>query len=178
MSESSHLIIAVDPGKSGGVAHGLSLNTPQLASMPETVVDLRDLFRDILSQYRGQAESVEVWAEKIAGYFSGAQLPQGEGSGGVSPKSMLSFGRVIGHVEAVVACCDLPLREIMPTDWQRKAGIPASKKTLMSQPQWKKYLQNQAKQRYPHLSTKLTLKTCDAALIYYAVHRSLLQPNA
>lgn len=175
---SNMCVIAVDPGKNGGIVWGTNINEPHIISMPDTPAELMDLATEIWnSKDVTHGEPIEFWLERITGFFSGMKHSAGENgevTGGVSPKSMLSFGRKIGHIEMLAASCGVPLREIMPTDWQRKAGVSGTKKSLSSASQWKKYLKDHALKLYPKHVKKITLNTCDALLIYYAVHKNNL----
>lgn len=172
------LIITVDPGLKGGIVSG-RLNSPfaelKITPMPTTPAGI---FAAIQEAKEGSPElPAELWLEKITGYFSGAKVKNpGDDPerGGLSGKSMLTFGRAIGWVEMAAAGNGLPLREIMPTEWQRRCGIPMGSKSLCTQGQWKKKLQAHSHKLFPLHARKLTLSTCDAALMFYAVKSKLL----
>lgn len=167
----SKLIIAVDPGKAGGFVWGDGTGVPEFRSMPGTVHEISDLFEDIIEDHGGQ--DMEMWLEKITGYMAGFKknCPQcgAEVKGAnVSPKSMFSFGKNVGALELASAAFSIPLKEVAPTSWMKKAGISLIKKQLGSDKQWKDHLKAEAQKRFPSLSRNITLKTADAFLIYYA----------
>lgn len=160
--------ICVDPGKQGGLVWGTSLRKVSFAPMPNGPVEISKLFRSIL---KDRQDTPVIWLEKITGFMAGMTTTDEDGkkTGGVSPKSMFTFGKQVGYIEMVAAALGVPLRELMPAHWQRLAGISTLKRSLVSQSQWKGHLKEEAKKRFPKQSKKITLKTADAFLIYYAV---------
>jgi len=155
-------ILAIDPGKAGGLVWGSSLRTPSFCKMPDTIHDLKDLLQEICVAC---PDLEEAWLERITGYMSGMKA---------SYKSGITFGRNIGRLEMGIAMAEISLREITPVSWQKKAGISCSKKSLVTDTQWKNYLKAEAQKRFPKQSTNITLYTADAFLIYYAAHKHQL----
>lgn len=148
------MIIAIDPGKSGGFAVGGDISSPALHNMPDTLGDLVGLFREF------PTGSV-VYMEKVGGYAGGAGAP---GS------AMFNFGKGVGHLEAISYSLGFETRQVMPQKWQKALSLGTS--TGMTKGEWKNKLKATAQQLYPNL--KVTLSTSDALLIYHAAHRGLI----
>jgi hypothetical protein len=148
------MIIAIDPGKKGGIAVGDDVKTPVVYNMPETLVDVVELFRSF-------NESATVYLEKVGGYAGGRGAP---GS------AMFNFGRNFGHIEAVAQTLGLETRLVIPQKWQKALSLGTS--TGLSKTDWKNKLKERAAQFYPRC--KVTLANADALLIYHAAHRGLI----
>lgn len=148
------MIIAIDPGKSGGFAFGCHLSTVELKNMPETLGDLVDLFRQF-------PQPATVYMEKVGGYAGGAGAP---GS------AMFNFGKGVGHLEAITYALGFETRQVAPQKWQKALSLGNS--NGMTKTEWKNKLKNTAQQLYPN--SKVTLSTADALLIYHAAHRGLI----
>jgi hypothetical protein len=146
------MIIAIDPGKSGGIAWG-DPKTPTTANMPETLGDLVHLTRSMLG------ESNIAYLEKVGGYAGGPGAP---GS------AMFNFGRNYGHLEALLS--SMELRLITPQKWQKALSLGTS--NGRSKTEWKNHLKETAQRLYPN--NKVTLATADALLIHHAATRGLI----
>lgn len=149
------MIVAIDPGKSGGFAFGGVASRPSLLNMPDTLGDLVELFR----QFEGGATT--VYLEKVGGYAGGAGAP---GS------AMFNFGKGVGHLEAIAYTLGMEVRQVAPQKWQKALSLGNS--NGMTKVEWKNKLKNTAQQLYP--TCKVTLSTADALLIYHAAHRGLI----
>jgi hypothetical protein len=148
------VIIAIDPGKSGGFAYGAASAGPTLRNMPDTLGDLVELFRQF-------PQPAVVYMEKVGGYAGGAGAP---GS------AMFNFGRGVGHLEAIAYTLGFEVRLVAPQKWQKALSLGNS--NGMTKTEWKNKLKNAAQQLHP--SCKVTLATADALLIYHAAHRGLI----
>lgn len=142
------LIIAIDPGVSGGVAIGA--DSPVLHPMPETVHDIAELIRC------AQASAdypVEARVELVGG-FIGKNQPGSR---------MFTFGQSYGQILGILAALQIPTHLVRPQKWQalldigNGAGSPKH--------QWKAKLKAKAQQLYP--SVKITLQTADALLLWH-----------
>lgn len=141
------MIIAIDPGASGGIA----ANDEAVAAfpMPEGMTDQADLLRALVVSSRGK--SVVVYIEKTGTYQPGNSGP-----------AAATFARHCGHLEAIVYMLGVPLVEVSPQKWQKAIGtFPKEKKDR------KNAIKEAMARLYPHL--KVTLKTSDAlAILTYA----------
>lgn len=147
-------LIAVDPGKKGGVAYGS--DSPKAVNMPETPEGLAKLFCVILEGGPPDEEVVLV-LEQVGGYVGGAGQP---GS------AMFTFGKYYGMVLGVAAALGLRTTLVVPQVWQKKLDIGG--RGLLSKPQWKNKLKEKAAELFPTL--KPTLQTADALLIWHTHH--------
>jgi len=150
------LIIAIDPGKSGGFAAGLDLNNPKTISMPDTLGDLVALFRNVAT-----TTDAIVYLEKVGGYAGGRGAP---GS------AMFNFGQNYGHIEAIASTLGLEIRHVTPQKWQKALSLGTS--NGRSKTEWKNHLKSKAQMLYPNC--KVTLGNADALLIYHAAKRELI----
>jgi hypothetical protein len=148
------MIIAIDPGKSGGFAYGVDLAAPQVCNMPDTLGDLATLLRQFPS-------GGVVYLEKVGGYAGGRGAP---GS------AMFNFGKGVGHLEAITYMQGFEMRQVAPQKWQKALSLGNS--NGMSKTEWKNKLKERAQQLYPKVT--VTLATADALLIYHAAHRGLI----
>jgi hypothetical protein len=148
------MIIAIDPGKSGGFAYGVDLSAPQVCNMPDTLGDLATLLRQFPS-------GGVVYLEKVGGYAGGRGAP---GS------AMFNFGKGVGHLEAITYMQGFEMRQVAPQKWQKALSLGNS--NGMSKTEWKNKLKERAQQLYPKVT--VTLATADALLIYHAAHRGLI----
>lgn len=182
------LWLGIDPGKYGGFA--LLDGEPgsmqvTLASMPETELDLWNLFKSF---------GVELYSQKPSRYNSSQpvtkhychrviccieKISTSPQMGVVSAGSfMYGFGRL---KMALTAREDIPFDEIRPQDWQKALGITPRKKGKGKETdtQWKDRLRKRAQQLFPTLSIWQETLTkqraiCDALLIAEFCRRSNL----
>ena len=142
------LIVTFDPGVSGGIAIGV--DSPVLHPMPETVHDLADLIRCA----KDSADyPVEAHVELVGG-FIGHNQPGSR---------MFTFGQSFGRIEGTLAALQIPTHLVRPQKWQSLLGIGNSAGSPKHQ--WKAKLKAKAQQLYP--TTKVTLQTADALLLWH-----------
>jgi hypothetical protein len=139
-------ILAIDPGASGGLAFGSAGKPPALVAMPDTLHDLVEVIRDTHCDH--------AFLELVGG-FIGKNQP---GS------AMFNFGTNYGQIQGVLAALGVPFTLVRPQAWQKALSLGTS--TGMSKTEWKNKLKAKAQQLYP--STKITLSTADACLIWHA----------
>ena len=149
-------IIAVDPGKSGGIAWCDSDGVCRTDRLPDTVHDLVDILRTL------RTSGVEIaYIEKVGGYIAGSPAP---GS------AMFGFGRNVGQLEGVLATLGFRIEEVLPRTWQKPLGI-GTRSGCDSPADWKRKLKDVCQRRFPYLD--VTLKTADALLILdYAISQN------
>ena len=149
------LIVAFDPGVSGGIAIGS--DAPVLHPMPETVHDLAELIRC------AQASAdypVEAHVELVGG-FIGKNQPGSR---------MFTFGQSYGQTLGILAALQIPIYFVRPQKWQALLGIGNG--SGLAKHVWKAKLKAKAQQLYP--SVKITLQTADALLLWHLAQQGKL----
>ncbi|MDE2100103.1 MAG: hypothetical protein KGL39_22805 [Patescibacteria group bacterium] len=147
-------LIAIDPGKSGGIAWHVHGRT-WCQAMPETDGETLALLR--LLQAAGHDLIV---MEKINGFISAAGAGQ-----------MFHFGEGYGKLQMIALCLGFRLELVTPQAWQKSLSCGKKKDHGKD---WKTHLLKMAQRLYPHL--KITKKTADALLILdYARKNQLAQ---
>ena len=140
--------LAIDPGKSGGLAWTTPAG-PRCAAMPPTDDELVQLLHQILS---AQQDEWRVIVERVGGYC-------GKGQPG---SAMFTFGRGYGFILGVLAGWGMEVELVTPQTWQKPLALgtvaQAGGKTL-----WKTRLKDRAQAIYPR--HKVTLNTADALLL-------------
>lgn len=137
-------IIAIDPGKSGGIAiYSLTRNIIiEVAKMPETMKDLLTFL-------------------KIYSKESTCVLEMVGGRPGMGGSRMFNFGQQFGHIEMALLALEIPTTEVTPQKWLKhyQMGVKGN----MTGVEWKNKLKSKAQQLFP--SIKVTLDISDALLI-------------
>lgn len=139
----SRILIAIDPGLSGGIAW-VTEEEIGCVKMPGTIKDLYDF----LSVFTVK-ESL-VMMEKV-----------GKHRLGNSAQSSATFAKHVGHLEMALVACELPTHEVTATGWMKEI-VPGRPKGVESHQvrARKNYIKDQMQRRHPHL--KVTLATADA----------------
>lgn len=153
------MIIAIDPGKSGGIAFESETGKVLSFSMPETDGDVVSLFDDIPEAYCLPQEQITVVIEKVGG-FAGTGQP---GS------AMFKFGENCGFIRGVVMSHRWRVEMVTPQAWMKALSLGT--KSGMSKTDWKNKLKGEAQRLFP--DQKVTLKTSDALLILEYARRKL-----
>lgn len=152
-------IVAIDPGASGGLAISLEGSAPSFTHMPETVHDLVELLEG--AAIEASNGNAHAYLEQVGGYVGGAGAP---GS------AMFNFGQNYGQIIGILAAYQIPFTLVRPQKWQGALSLGNSKG--MSKTEWKNKLKAKAQQLFP--SSKITLATADAALIWHAASKNLI----
>ena len=140
--------IGVDVGANGGVV-ALGMDGELTAfSMPRGDANIADLLVS-LNPYA-------AYVEKVTGYIGRAHPASRMFNFGVN------FGVILGALHGMGSEVDL----IRPQEWQKPLGLPKAEDKM----EHKRALKREADKLFPNL--KLTMKTCDAALIlHYALNK-------
>lgn len=147
------MIIAVDPGKSGGIAWRLRRGDyVESEKMPATERGLIDLLGGLITS-RDDPTKVTVYIEKVGGFIKGRGAP---GS------AMFNFGWWSGGPVWIAQCYQAKVVMVTPQKWQKTLSLGKSG----HDPKWKNKLKAHAERLYP--GHKITLKTSDALLILAA----------
>ena len=105
------ITIAIDPGKSGGIAW-MADGRARCIPMPELLSGLVSALRDIRLQGKSLGVEVRAWIENV-------NAMPGEGV-----LSARTFGLHMGHLEAVCFCLGIGSRKVAPQTWQRALSVP------------------------------------------------------
>lgn len=143
-------IIAVDPGKSGGIAVHEWGGSVEVTKMPDT---LHDLFQ-ILAKYQTSKQTT-VYLEEVGGYVSGNPMP---GS------AAFRFGQNFGQVEMATVALGYKLVRVRPGQWMKAMSLGT--RGTRTKSKWKSFLKGRAQEIYPNHGA--TLHTADALLILNA----------
>ena len=139
------MILAIDPGASGGMAWTDSSGRIHCVPMPETEGDVVALIRS------RSCDNCAVYLEQVGGFIAGNPAP---GS------TMFNFGEGFGIIKGAVQAFQMPLITVRPQTWQKALSLGTKKDY---DKQWKNHLKERAQQYFPDLH--ITLKTADALLI-------------
>lgn len=133
-------IIAIDPGKEGGIVVFSSTKNEmiEVIHMPETP----QFLHNFLKKY--QKKSI-CYLEKVGG------LP------GMGGSSMFNFGKGFGWLEMALVVNKIPTIEVTPQKWQKELQL--GNKGNKTTNQWKTKLMERAQQIYPSVGGKFNLKT-------------------
>lgn len=145
------VIIAIDPGVSGGVAVS-ALGKTLAYAMPETEGDRLELLRGFKSTANVEGADCVCVLEEVNGFVGKAQ----PGS------AMFKFGAHYGFLKGVAQALGIRLVLVRPQVWQRVFGLGTAASCANSR-EWKNKLKSEAQRRFPELN--VTLKTADALLI-------------
>ena len=144
-------LIAIDPGKSGGIAFSTEpggIPCGAATPMPDTDGDLIDLLHSKMAY--GYHVCI---IEEVGGYVGGKGQP---GS------AMFTFGRNFGFLLGVLQTLGYKVILVRPQKWQKHFSLGKSK-DCTSKNAWKNKLKAEAERRFPQL--KVTKATADALLI-------------
>jgi len=138
-------LIAIDPGKSGGIAWKMAYGT-RAVPMPATEPDIAQKLKEIYYHL----DKPTVIIEEVGGYIGRPQ----PGS------AMFTFGRNFGFLLGVLTCLSARIVLVRPQKWQSflSLGTSDGNKT-----KWKNKLKAKAQNLYPDLD--VTLAISDALLL-------------
>jgi hypothetical protein len=142
----SRVLVAVDPGNSGGIAWRNSVGAYGADKMPQTIKDLYDYFEE----FRCVSCPPVFLMEKV-----------GKHRLGNSAQSSATFAKHVGHLEMALIANELRTYEIAATKWMKE--IVPNRPTGVESAQVrdrKNHIKDQMQRRHPSL--KVTLATADA----------------
>jgi len=140
------MTIAIDPGKSGGIAYRDTDGSVHAVPMPDTVADLEKLLRVLVCP-----ESV-CFIEELPMY-----------RGKMNLRSTAVLFRNFGQIEGVLASLKCRVEYLKPDWWQKTLRLG---KSADHGDRWKAHLKGRAQALFPRV--EVTLKTADALLILEA----------
>ena len=131
--------LTVDLGKNGGIAWEDESYMVHAVKMPETDVDILDLFRELRVGNVSRCILEKQFFHMV----------------GNNATSSAKFARHCGVVTGIVISLGFEVEEVSPKKWMPKLGaVPKDKK------QRKNFIKGVVQKKYPHL--KVTLATSDA----------------
>jgi hypothetical protein len=133
-----NLIVGIDPGKTGAIAHFTS--SMHVTTMPATVHDIRDYFSS-LKLIMEAGDTIEVFLEAVH------SMP------GQGVSSCFTFGKGVGHLEGIMAAMLIPYTTVTPQKWQKHFSLPKSKE-FATKTLWKAHLREVALKRWPSMQIK------------------------
>lgn len=161
------LIVAIDPGTSGGIAwthwDGKTILTCSNDKRKTFIEWMHGNFEG--EEYGGIFEPLPrpvIFVEKVSGYYPKPKIVPGqkpEFNLQASSFSMFNFGKSAGIVLGICEAFDIKPMEVMPAVWQKALFTKKSG----TRNQWKNILKEIAQRRYPDV--KVTLNNADALLL-------------
>lgn len=153
-------ILAIDPGKSGGVAVLIG-GCVEARKMPETLKELADTADAVL---RSNNRSV-CYVEDVP-KFCGRNLPA---------SSIFTLAESFGAVQGILAAAGIRTIRVSPRHWQKGLNL-GKRKDCKNDHAWKAKLKAEAQRRFPSLT--VTLATADALLLLdYALRQERAQQS-
>ena len=132
-------MLAIDPGKNGGIAYVDRNGIVKAEKMPDTMTDMIDRLAEL------KADGID----KAVIERTGTYIP------GNSGPAAVTFARHCGHIEAALYALGISTTQVSPSVWQKKLGaLPKDKKDR------KNAIKTMMATRHPHL--KVTLANADA----------------
>jgi hypothetical protein len=148
-----NILIAIDPGQSGGIAVAYGTDVLNVMSMPPTEGDVHDVLAEVAAVALHEGWLVVAVIEEVGGYVGG---------GGQPGSAMFKFGRGFGFLLGVLAALKIRTELVRPQKWQAALSLGNSK-SHASKTAWKNHLKAKAQKLYPNV--KVTLATADALLL-------------
>lgn len=142
------MIIAIDPGKNGGLVLRSKNEIISVDAMPSTCMDLTEL----LEKYK--ALSIQS-NETLTAYIEIVHAMPGQGT-----VSMFTFGQGFGHLEQALADFRIRTVKVQPNAWQTALSLSSKGRTKREH---KNILKQRAQELFPNI--KVTLANADALLI-------------
>ncbi len=173
-------IIAIDPGKSGGIAgfqagfETVKNDVGEIAArfvfhptitscaMPQTEGDVLTLLRATTESAILSGDCRVAYIEKVGGYVGRSKGRKEDGEQQGQPGSaMFKFGRGVGHCIGVLQTLDWRIIEVTPQVWQKALSLGT--RGSMTKTEWRNKKKAEAQRLYP--GQAVTLATADALLI-------------
>jgi hypothetical protein len=139
-------LLAIDPGKSGGIAYTDTDGSVHAVPMPGTVADVERLLRTLV------CVDTTCFIEEIPMY-----------RGKMNLRSTAVLFRNFGQIEGVLASLKCRVEYLKPDWWQKVLRLG---KSADHGDRWKAHLKGRAQALFPWV--EVTLKTADALLILEA----------
>lgn len=149
------MLIAIDPGVSGGIAYEDTDGSVHALPMPETLHDVATQLWILTKMDTDTGTTPTVYLEELPKF-----------AGRMSASSMGTMFRNFGRIEGLLAARQCRIEYIRPQVWQKALGLGAK---ATHGDRWKAHLKGRAQALYPQIT--VTLKTADALLILEAARK-------
>jgi len=149
----AHLIVAIDPGQSGGICWSVDGEPVECVKMPGTDIEVCQLIADLSSK----AKDVELFLEEpsVAGY------------GPLIPASAIArLAQNYGMIYGAAVAMGFIIHRVKPQAWQAAHSLGKKKDHGKG---WKAHLRARAQELFP--TQTVTLWSADALLIFDAATR-------
>lgn len=147
-------IVAIDPGKSGGIAWQIDGGLPAAIKMPETEADICEEICAITSStplaYR-PTQCLAIIEEVSSGVIPGRAV------------AMSKLNANAAFIRGVLCALNVRMILVRPRKWQGHFSLGGTRAGFGSDTEWKNKLKAEAQRRFPGL--KVTLSTADALLL-------------
>jgi crossover junction endodeoxyribonuclease RuvC len=115
-------ILGVDPGIHGGLAI-----VDIVDDVPPQIIDIIDIpVTGVGAKERVDVLTIRDWIKAHQPQHALIERAQAMPEQGVS--SGFKYGRAVGAIETVIACCEVPLTIIEPTAWKKFHGLRGGEK--------------------------------------------------
>lgn len=156
-------IIAIDPGRTGGIAWNSLSEGVQACCMPYDEDGVIKLLRQIIEVNANHR--IIAYMELVTGYIK-VDKDEEERENRQPAHQMFKFGRGVGTLVGALKMVGIEPREVSPRTWQKPFYVSLSKQNgqRKSRSERKRILRDIAQRRFQQI--EVTLKTADALLIY------------
>jgi hypothetical protein len=149
----AHLIVAIDPGQSGGICWSVDGEPVTCEKMPGTDVEVCQLIADLSSK----AKDVELFLEE----------PSTAGYGPLIPAAAIArLAQNYGMIYGAAVAMGFIIHRVKPQAWQAAHSLGKKKDHGKG---WKAHLRARAQELFP--TQTVTLWSADALLIFDAATR-------
>ena len=162
------MIIAIDPGLSGGIAwsdHNVRGDAVKMPDTPKGILNYLQYLKNIYEE-NPSADGCICYLEKV-----GPMPKQGV-------TSVWTFGEHYGTLQAILLCLEIPKKDVTPAVWQKAIGATRPSVPRDATPSQREAAKREGKHnikkiveaRFPTL--QVTLKTADAlGILIYAIEK-------
>ncbi len=138
------LLIAIDPGASGGIACSRDGGVPVVFKMPDTPKDIHEVLGGLTALHVNHGLRIYAIVEKVGMHRQGNNA-----------SASCKFARHCGHIEMALIALGIPFEEVTPQKWMKSLGVMPKEKQAR-----KNHIKDIVQRRYP--SIKATLWNADA----------------
>jgi len=150
------IIIAIDPGKAGGIAHMERGGDIQAVAMPKTPVDTVDYLR----QFNVDCRVLFVYIEQPGTWVA-------SGKAGPSVDSIVKLNIQMAEMRGACMAMRYPVKMVTPRQWMTHFGSVPTGQSADAKRARKEHIKGIVQEQCPDL--KVTLKTADALGILLSV---------
>lgn len=150
---SERFLLAIDPGRSGGLAWSDPAGRVVADAMPDTPGGVVGYLREVVATADGP-ERITCYLEQVGGYVGGPGQP---GS------AMFRFGEGFGFLHGCLLTLGVSVVMVHPQRWQKAMALGT--RGDLGKADWKRKLRATAERLFP--AVKVTMATADALLLLH-----------